>query len=540
MMFILRFFVALLLVSLACSTGASAADCPPDPAPDDLVLPGPGGACFAFRAVTIGEGDTPYVQKRFTMGDQEEGYKGYPTAVTVGGAFAKENDTGMNSWFFYLGKYEVTEGQYYKVMGLPKGADPKLLESAFPITDISYFDALNFINTLNLWLFANAPDALPSRGTSPGFLRLPTEAEWEFSARGGLNARPELFADYHPYGDNLAAYEWFFGPTSSHGKVQPVGKLKVNPLGLHDMLGNVGEMVQTAYQLEYYQGNTGGVTSRGGNYTTSEDKLRSSLRVEQPLYRIGKDKKAVPNGSKTTGFRLALGATVLSNREIINALQEGWDGYRETAAEAKLPAQLSTAPVEQRASVSIDETKASLQTIRETLKQANVPPSVLQTLGTIEAGMDKVTEMRKLADEDAARRFLDLAVLSGFDAGRELLKLGIVDEMLQKMADNPSVQERMKKRRQGIEDNIKNRLTAYFICLEALANVNGTLVDREMEKLRTRIKDMDFAELGFAADLLQKHSARFREEKRANTAAWREDFASIPKEAFMEKDSGGE
>ena len=539
-MSVFRFFSALLLAGLVCASGASAADCPPAPAPDDFVLPGPGGACFSFRAVSIGEGDTPYVQKRFTMGDQEEGYKGYPTAVTVGGAFAKENDTGMSTWFYYLGKYEVTEGQYYKVVGLPKGADPKLLESAFPMTDISYFEALHFINTLNLWLFANASDKLPIRGTSQGFIRLPTEAEWEFAARGGLNARPELFADYHPYGDNLTAHEWFFGPTSSHGKVQPVGKLKANPLGLHDMLGNVGEMVQTPYQLEYYQGNTGGVTSRGGNYTTSEDKLRSSLRVEQPLYRAGKDKKIVPNGSKTTGFRLALGATVLSDREIINALQDGWDAYLEVAAAEKLPAQLSTAPVEQRAGVSIDETKASLQKIRESLKEAKVSPSVMQTLGTIEAGMDKVTEMRKQADEDAARRFIDLAVLSGFDAGRELFKLGIADEMLKKMADNPVVQERLQKRRLGIEENIKNRLTAYFICLEALMNINETTVAKEMEKLRTRIEGLNFAELGYAADILQKHSIQFRKDKRANNAAWREDFAAIPKEAFMEKGQDGE
>lgn len=539
-MSVFRFLAVLVFFSFAFSSGASAADCPPSPSPDDFVLPGPEGACFAFRAVSIGEDNSPYIYKRFTMGDSapETEFKGPPTVTAIGAAFKKDNATGMSTWFYYLGKYEVTEGQYYKVMGLPKGADPKLLESTFPITDISYFDALNFINTLNLWIFSNSPDSLPTRGTASGFVRLPTEAEWEFAARGGLNARPELFADYHPYEGNLVAYEWFFGPKSSHGKVQPVGKLKANPIGLHDMLGNVSEMVHTPYQAEFYQGNVGGVTSKGGSYETSEEKVRASLRVEQPMYRPDKDKKIIPNSSKAMGFRLALGATVLSDRETINALREGWDAYRETTN--NLPAQLSSAPVEQQANFSVAESKAVLQEIRDTLKQLQVPPSVFQNLSTIETSMDKVTEMRKLADEDVARRFIDIAVLSGFDAGRELFKLGIVADMLNKMADNPSMHKKLQIRHHGIEDNIKDRLTTYFICLEALMNVDNETVAKEIEKLRTRIQEKDFTELSHAVDFLQKHSSQFRKDKKPDNASWKEDFAAIPKEAFMEKETDEE
>lgn len=512
-----------------------AMDCPPKPSPDDFVLPGPGGICFAFRAVPVGEGETPYVQKRFTMGDQEEGYKGYPTAVTVGGAFSRPNASGISTWLYYIGKYEVTEGQYYAVTGLPRGADPKLLDSPYPVTDISYSEALDFTNKLNTWLFSNEPMALPRRGESLGFVRLPTEAEWEFAARGGLSVRPELFAAYHPYEDNLEKYEWFFGPKSSHGKVRPTGGLAPNPLGVHDMLGNVSEMVQTPYQLEYYQGTAGGVTVKGGNFTTNENKIRAAMRVEQPLYKLDAQRGMRTNSNKTTGFRLVIGATVLSDREIINSLQDGWDEYHEAASD--LPARLSTAPVEKRAGVSIDEARSALQQVRATLKAANAPASVFQTLGSVEAGMDKATEMRKLADEDATRRFVELGALSGFDAGREFFKLGVADEMLRQRADNPAMVERISRRRRGIEDNIKNRLNAYYICMEALMNVREEIVEKELDKLQIRLKDMNFSELGVAVDLLRKHGRLFRKEKKGNLEEWRKDFAAIPRECFMDKGS---
>ncbi|MDL2267277.1 formylglycine-generating enzyme family protein [Desulfovibrio sp. OttesenSCG-928-G15] len=523
------FLTALLLLLLTVPAAALAANCPPQPEADDLVLPGPGDTCFAFRAVDVGDGKSVYVQKRFLMGNQEDGFKSFPTAITVAGPFSRKLSDTMDTWFYYIGKYEVTEAQYYAVMGLPQGAAQAKLQSNYPVTNVSFFDAMAFVNKLNLWLYANAAESLPKRGSASGFVRLPTEGEWEFAARGGLKSRTEQFNDEYPYEDNLAAYEWFFGPSSSHGKLQEAGKLKGNPLGVHDMLGNVSEMVLTAYQLEYYQGNTGGVTTRGGNYSSDENRIRASLRVEQPYYIHDPKKGTRASSSATTGFRLAFGATVLSDKNIINAYQEGWDEYIESPGKG-LPAQLSTAPTEERAGVSVDDARASLLRVRESVSKAGLPGSVLQDLGSLEAGMNRAGEIRKQADGEIAHSLIRIAAHVGFTTARESYKLGIMDDMLAKMADNPQGKARVEQRKTEVLQNITEALDVYNTALESLLSVSEEVEKNEVEKHAARLEEMNIPGQKWALGVVQKHSAQFRKDKRGNTAAWREDFKAIPEE----------
>jgi uncharacterized protein (TIGR02145 family) len=119
---------------------------------------------------------------------------------------------------FYIGKYEVTQAQWQQVMG----SNPSYYKgNNLPVESVSWNDVQEFIRKLN-------------QQTGKRY-RLPTEAEWEFAARGGNNSQGYKYSGSNSLSD-VAWYEGKSGRTS-----QPVGQKKSNELGLYDMSGNVYE-----------------------------------------------------------------------------------------------------------------------------------------------------------------------------------------------------------------------------------------------------------------------------------------------------------
>ncbi|MBK9337056.1 MAG: formylglycine-generating enzyme family protein [Lewinellaceae bacterium] len=121
---------------------------------------------------------------------------------------------------FYIGKYEVTQKQWREVMGKA----PSYFKNCddCPVEQVSWSDIQEFLQKLNA--------ANPGKN-----YRLPTEAEWEYAARGG-----SLSGGYKYAGSNsIDEVAWY--STNSGSKTHPVGGKKANELGLHDMSGNVRE-----------------------------------------------------------------------------------------------------------------------------------------------------------------------------------------------------------------------------------------------------------------------------------------------------------
>ena len=186
---------------------------------------------------------------------------------------------------FYLGKYEVTQGQWLAVMG----NNPSRFKDCganCPVEQVSWNDTQDFIGRLN--------------GKTGKNYRLPTEAEWEYAARSG--GKKEKYTG----GDDLDRVAWY--GANSGNKTHPAGTKAPNGLGLYDVSGNVWEWCQDWYRDKYYsdspRNNPPGPSSgtsrvlRGGSWVNKAENVRAAYRSGNvPAFR-----------DVSYGFRLSLSA----------------------------------------------------------------------------------------------------------------------------------------------------------------------------------------------------------------------------------------
>ncbi|MBD5396834.1 formylglycine-generating enzyme family protein [bacterium] len=179
---------------------------------------------------------------------------------------------------FYIGKYEVTQAQWKTVMGTNVKEQRDKVNPEYGIYGEGDNYSMYYIN----WEEAQEFCKKLSEATGKKYV-LPTEAQWEYAARGGNKSQHYKYAG----SDNIDDVAWY-GEDDDNGTVHPIGGKNTNELGIYDMSGNVWEWCLDWYadydenDTDNPQGPANGTyrIQRGGSWIDRAENCRVSSRLD--------------------------------------------------------------------------------------------------------------------------------------------------------------------------------------------------------------------------------------------------------------------
>jgi hypothetical protein len=498
----------------------------PVPRPADLVLPMPCGGAMVFRPVAV-PAEGVLADRRVLLGaeDPDRGYAEMPRYAHLAGGFADPDSPARR--VYWIGAYEVTRTQWAAVTGGQPGSDEAVGDPAAacpdpdmagrrPATGVTWFEALAFAEAYTRWLYETAPDALPREEGTPGFLRPATEAEWEYAARGGIAVPGEVFRErVFPMPEGMADYVWFQGSQSASGSLHPVGLLRANPLGLHDMLGNAAEIVLEPFRLNRLgrlHGLAGGFVIKGGSFRTPRRSIRTAFRIELPHF-----SGTGPNRLEDVGLRLVIGAPVLTSDARIRAIREelaalergaGADGDRAG------PAADTTADV-----------LADLGGLAAETEEA----ALRRRLERVVVALRGIAEARDARARQAANSLIRLGAFLGGTIRNDLAGIAMrrrISAAFEAAGSDPDLAERARQGLALAEAGLQDTFEVYVDnAIAAAGAFEPEALRGQLEVVAVELEARNRGQLVPLARLFTRHAAAFRAAGTVDREAWLDDLA---------------
>ena len=366
----------------------------PKPSDTDIILPMPCGLSMIFKLVAVpakgllwdmpmrpgvddsAHQDRAYYDRRFNTA-----LSGTFTLDDLPAAWRKLAPQGQN-YFYLVAKYEVTSLQWRAIMEntCPDTAQPGA-DAARPATDISWYDAVDFTRRYTTWLLQNAPDSLPRFAgdqRNVGFVRLPTETEWEYAARGGQTAGSQLLLQENFFalqpGESKADYAVYRPEQGARAEgMANIGTRKPNPLGIYDTAGNAAEMVLDTFRFSMagrLHGSAGGFVRKGGSFLSSDAEILPGRREETPFFLTDG-----PAHARDLGFRPVISGINTPGGERPQELTAEWKKAGEKLAPLA-DGQTARNPLDELdrllAAAPDEASRKNLQQLRNTIKENNI------------------------------------------------------------------------------------------------------------------------------------------------------------------------
>ena len=511
----------------------------PEEMTDDVSLPMPCGAEMVFRVVAVPvDGYLSDLETRFGCDDCERsGEEFYDRQYSQGisGPFRLSGLPALwqeklqagrqgvkkanlsDKAIYFIAKYELSNLQWDVVMGsCPDKSKPLAADAACPKNGISWYDAVDFSRRYMDWLLAKQPGSLPrfsGDNKNVAFLRLPTEREWEYAARGGHmvsleSLRNENFFEHDkniPLSD-FAVYQTDTGSRAASGP-ENIGSRLPNPLGLYDMAGNVAEMVLDPFQFSLggrLGGAAGGFVRKGGSFMTGEGEIMPGRREEVAFY-----VESGPNKARDLGFRLVLSGINTPGGGHPEALRREWKVAGTSSPFSFDASQSPLAEVDRLLSeAQNDREKSMLTALRGVIKDNNIALERQQEKAAawhIRSAMHTVGSIRNF--------FIRRKTLSNQMQAMQI-QLGKTSEQAQKEKLKKSIGEH-KEFIAMLDQAIDTTVGHYRILVEESAIYPKEMFDKQLALAREDIKGNDWhnKELQSCFEKFEHHIKLLRQNK---------------------------